>query len=144
MTIYVDSNYWIYWMDSRFPEHRYVSRTMRAAIREGILLNVTTLLEVAHYFRNLGESELITRMDKLRNLTTLTLTELDVVTAEEALRILARDSGKGIGGRDAVILAAMRVKGAKRILTHDKDFKRVDGIRVIDSIPSNISTVSRK
>jgi predicted nucleic acid-binding protein len=111
---------------------------MRAAIREGIVLNFTSLLEVAHYFRNLGETELTSRMDKLRNLTTLNLADLDAATAEEALSILAKDSGKGIGGRDAVIVATMRMKGVKRILTHDKDFKRVAGIRVMDSIPPNI------
>ena len=83
MTIYVDSNYWIYWMDKRHLEHSYVTRTMRAAIREGILLNLTSLLEVAHYFRNLGEAELVARMDKLRNLTTLSLTDLDAATAQE-------------------------------------------------------------
>ena len=136
MTVYVDSNYWVYWMDSRQPEHRYVSRAMRAAIREGILLNLVSFLEVAHYFRNLGESELQLRMDKLRNLTTLTLAELDSVTADEALRILGRHSSVGIGGREAAVLATMRVRGVKRILTHDRDFKKVKEIKVVDSIPA--------
>jgi predicted nucleic acid-binding protein len=135
LTVYVDSNYWVYWMDSRHPEHRHVSRSMKAAIREGILLNFMNLLEIAHYFRGLGESELLSRMDKLRNLTTLTLTELDSATTDEALRILGRYSSAGIGGRDAVVLATMRLHGVKRILTHDKDFKRVKGIKVVDSIP---------
>jgi len=130
-------------MDKRHLEHSYVTRTMRAAIREGILLNLTSLLEVAHYFRNLGEAELVARMDKLRNLTTLTLTDLDAATAEEALKILAKDSDKGIGGRDAVILATMHLKGVKRILTHDKAFKRLDGIRVVDPIPPNIPKPAR-
>ena len=73
MTIYVDSNYW---MDSRHAERRYVSRTMRAAIRERTLLNFTSLLEVAHYFIGLGEAEFMSRMARLRNLTALNLSDL--------------------------------------------------------------------
>lgn len=134
----MDSNYWIYWMDSRHPEHRHVSKAMRAAIREGILLNLTSLLEVAHYFRDLGEAQLLSTMDKLRNLTTLNLAELDTTTADEALRILGRYSEMGIGGRDAVILATMQLHGVKRILTHDRDFRKVKGIRVIDFIQARM------
>ncbi len=138
MTVYVDSNYWIYWMDSRHPEHRHVSKAMRAAIREGILLNLTSLLEVAHYFRDLGEAELASTMDKLRNLTTLNLAELDTATADEALRIIGKYSEIGIGGRDAVVLATMQLHGVKRILTHDRDFRKAKGIRVIDFIPARM------
>lgn len=138
MTIYVDSNYWIYWMDRRHPEHRFVSKTMRAAIREGILLNITNLIEVAHYFRALGEPEFSSRMNKLRNLRTLTLAELDAGAANEALKILVRYANLGIGGRDAVVLATMQLHGVKRILTHDKDFRQVKGTRVIDPIPARL------
>ncbi len=134
----MDSNYWIYWMDSRHPEHRHVSKGMRAAIREGILLNLTSLLEVAHYFRDLGEAELASTMDKLRNLTTLNLAELDTATADEALRIIGKYSEIGIGGRDAVVLATMQLHGVKRILTHDRDFRKAKGIRVIDFIPARM------
>jgi predicted nucleic acid-binding protein len=108
---------------------------MRAAIKEGILLNLTTMIEVAHYFRALSAPEFSSRMDKLRNLKTLTLVELDSVTAHKALGILGRYSNLGIGGRDAVILATMQLHGVKRILTHDKDFGKVKGIRVTDSVP---------
>lgn len=115
-----------------------MSRAMKAAVREGILLSLLSLLEVAHYFRNLGETELLSRMDKLRNLTTLTLAELDSATANEALRILGKYSSVGIGGRDAAVLATMKLHGVKRILTHDRDFRRVKGISVVDSIPAKM------
>jgi len=110
---------------------------MRGAIEDGIILNLATFIEVAHYFRGLGDPEFTSRMDELRNLRTLTLTELDMSTADRAIRLLAR-YGKlaGIGGRDSVILATMQLHGIKRILTHDKDFKKVKGIKVVDSIPS--------
>lgn len=135
MTVYVDSNCWIYWMDRRHSEHRFVARPMRAAIKEGITLNIATFIEVAHYFRALGEPEFSSRMDKLRNLKTLTLVDLDMRTADEALTFLARYGKAGIGGRDAVILATMKLHGVKRILTHDRDFRKVKEIRVADPIP---------
>lgn len=138
MTVYVDSNYWVYWMDRRQPEHRFVTKPMRAAIREGILLSLATLIEVAHYFRGLGEPEFSHRMDKLRSLRTLTSVELDTRVTGEALRILGRYGGVGVGGRDAVILATMRLHGVTRILTHDRDFSRVKGIRVMDTIPERL------
>lgn len=75
-------------------------------------------------------------MNKLRNLTTLNLAELDTTTADEALSILGRHSERGIGGRYAVVLATMQLHGAKRILTHDRNVRKVKGIRVIDFIPA--------
>lgn len=138
MTVYVDSNYWIYWMDRRHPEAEFVTPTMRAAVKESIILNVTSFIEVAHYFRTLGEPEFSSRMDELRNLRTLTLVELDLTTADQALRFLAQYAKVGIGGRDAVILATMKLHGVKRILTHDRDFRKVKEIRVVDSIPGRL------
>ena len=138
MTVYVDSNYWIYWMDRRHPEHEFVTPTMRAAVKESIILNVTSFIEVAHYFRTLGEPEFSSRMDEVRNLRTLTLVELDLTTADQALRFLAQYAKVGIGGRDAVILATMKLHGVKRILTHDRDFRKVKEIRVVDSIPGRL------
>ena len=138
MTVYVDSNYWIYWMDRRHPEHRFVTGAMREAIEDGIILNVMTLVEVAHYFRGLEGPEFSSRMDKLRNLRTLTLTELDLTTTDKAIRLLSRYGGVGIGGRDAVVLATMQLHGIKRILTHDRDFTKVKGIRVVDPIPQRL------
>jgi len=138
LTVYVDSNYWIYWMDRRHPEHRFVTQTMRAAVKEGIILNVASFIEVAHYFRTLGEPEFSSRMDEVRNLRTLTLVELDLTTADQALRFLAQYEKVGIGGRDAVILATMKLHGVKRILTHDRDLRKVKEIRVADSIPERL------
>ena len=138
MTVYVDSNYWIYWMDRRHPEHKFVVRVMRQAIEDGIILNLATLIEVAHYFRGLEKCDLSSRMDKLRNLRTLTLVELDLATADKAVRLLARYGKAGVGGRDAVVLATMQLHEVKRILTHDRDFRKVKGITVIDTIPQRL------
>jgi len=138
LSVYVDSNYWIYWMDRRHREHRFVVQPMRRAISEGILLNLMTFIEVAHYFRTLGEPEFMSRMNRLRNLRTLTLTELDMTTSDVAVSVLSRYGRLGIGGRDAVILATMQLHRVKRILTHDRDFTKVKGIKVIDPIPQRL------
>jgi len=111
---------------------------LNSSLKEGIILNVASFIEVAHYFRALGEPEFSSRMDELRNLRTLTLAELDMTTADQALRFLARYGKIGIGGRDAVILATMKLHGIKRILTHDRDFGKVKEIRVVDPIPRRL------
>jgi len=138
LTVYVDSNYWIYWMDRRHPEHEFVARAMRRAVKDGIILNVATLIEVAHYFRGLEQHEFSSRVDEMRNLSTLTLVDLDLATADIAVRLLARYAKAGLGGRDAVILATMQLQGVERILTHDRDFRKVKGIAVIDAIPQRL------
>jgi len=111
---------------------------MRRAIKDGIILSIATLIEVAHYFRGLEEPELSSRVNKMRNLSTLTLVGLDLVTADIAVRLLARYAKAGVGGRDAVILATMQLHGVKRIVTHDRDFRKVKGITVIDAIPQRL------
>jgi hypothetical protein len=133
--IYVDSNYWIYWLDSRLPEHRHVIAAMRRALAGGVLMNYVTLVEIAHYLRLLPEDEFSSRLSTVQNLSTLTLADLDHETTRVALEALPRYSSRGLGGRDSVILATMKARGVRDILTHDRAFESVEGIRVIDTIP---------
>jgi len=135
--IYVDTNYWIYWFDQRLPEHKYVIETMRDAIHEGIILNVITLIEVAHYFRYLSEEDFLRRQRTIQNLSTLTFVNLDLDLAELAFEHLEKYAKIGIGGRDSVILATMRTTETRRIATHDAVFKKIEKIEVIDPIPQN-------
>ncbi|GAH78895.1 unnamed protein product, partial [marine sediment metagenome] len=44
----------------------------------------------------------------------------------------------GIGGRDASILALMRSAGIKKICTHDKAFKKIPNLEVIDPTELNL------
>lgn len=132
--IYVDANYWIYWFDSRLPEHKHVLKTMREALREGIILNVVTLIEVAHYLRNLAEKEFLDKLSKIQSLASIKFVNLDMELLSVALKQLVKYARVGIGGRDSVILATMKALGVKRIATHDKVFARIEGLEVIDSI----------
>jgi hypothetical protein len=76
--IYVDANFWIYWFDQRLPEHKHVLKPMRKAIQEGVVLSVVTLMEVAHYFRNLAGEEFHEKLDAIQSLTTLKIVDFDV------------------------------------------------------------------
>lgn len=133
--MYVDANYWIYWFDERLPEHKHVLSTMRESIREGILMNVVTLIEVAHYFGHLPREDFLDRMTAIQNLDTLTLVNLDEEISRLAFEQLTEYAKIGIGGRDSVILATMKATAVKRIATHDSVFKRVKSLKVIDPIP---------
>lgn len=133
--IYVDANYWIYWFDARLPEHQFVRDAMRSAVREGIIMNVITVLEIAHYLRLLPEHEFRRRMDYIMRLSTLTLIPIDVDLLNKALKMLVKYARLGIGSRDSVILATMREMGVTRILTHDKTFRKIDWVEVVDVIP---------
>ena len=44
----------------------------------------------------------------------------------------------GIGGRDATIISFMKSNNIKAICTHDKSFKRVPDLEVVDPIPNII------
>ncbi len=81
------------------------------------------------------EPEFSSRIDKIRNLRTLTVADLDTSTAELAIDLLARYVKTGIGGRHAGVLATMRVHRIKRIPTHDRHFRKIKGIRIVDAIP---------
>ena len=133
--IYVDSNYWIYWLDSRLPEHEHVMKTMRGAIREGIAMNYVTLLEVAHYLRSLPKQEFVELTGAILNLSTLTFFDLDDRIADLALRMVPEYAGGGLGSRDCAILATMKLSGVRKIATHDQAFAAIDGIEVFDAIP---------
>lgn len=137
--IYVDSNYWIYWLDSRLPEHDHVMKTMKSAIREGIAMNYVTLLEVAHYLRLLPKEEFVELTGAILNLSTLTLFDLDSRVADLALGMVPEHAGEGLGSRDCAILATMRLSGVRKIATHDRAFSALEGIEVVDSIPRRAS-----
>ncbi len=137
--IYVDSNYWIYWLDSSLPEHEHVTKTMRGAIREGIAMNYVTLLEVAHYLRSLPKEEFAELTSAILNLSTLTLFDLDGRVSDLALGMVPEHAGDGLGGRDCAILATMKLYGVRKIATHDRAFAAVEGIEVVDSIPRRTS-----
>lgn len=136
--IYIDSNYWIYWLDPTLPEHRHVTKIMSEAVESGLTTNYVTLLEVAHHLRNLPKGEFLTVMESIKSLSTLTLSEFDAQTASLALDLLPQYAPTGLGGRDCIILSSMQLAGVRNIATHDRAFKGIKGIKVVDDIPLKI------
>ena len=131
---YIDANYWIYWFDERLPEHISVNESMESAIRGGVVLSTVTLMEVAHYFRNIPANVLEEKMKMITSLSTLTLVDFTYTILQSSIGFLSEYSVSGLGGRDCVILATMKTIGSKVLLTHDKAFKKVKGIKIIDEI----------
>ena|SRR5579872_1820250 len=135
--IFVDTNYWIYYLDSRLPEHKYVKKTMRNAIQSGLMTSYVSILEVGHFLRKLPRLEFQEYMGLIQGLSTLRILELDKETASLALDLLPNLAIKGLGGRDCIIVATMKLVGIREIATHDQAFKTVEGVEVIDDIPRN-------
>jgi predicted nucleic acid-binding protein len=130
--IYVDSNYWIYWLDGRLPEHKRVLPAMREAIESGILMNYVTLMEIGHYLRRLPYRAFIPKIEMILNLSTLVFADLDDRITRSAMEMLPRYSGKGLGVRDCVVIATMLDHELKDIMTHDIAFSRIADIRHVD------------
>ncbi|MFQ6086042.1 MAG: hypothetical protein ACE5OY_07250 [Candidatus Bathyarchaeia archaeon] len=53
---------------------------------------------MTHYFRRLPPKEFQEKMERVRNLSTLTLVDLDVVLAELAFKHMKRYAQIGVGG----------------------------------------------
>lgn len=131
---YIDANYWIYWFDERLPEHDSVDRVMQSAIRGGAVVSTVTLMEVAHYFRTFPSDLLAEKMDTIASLSTLDLVDFTSGILIDSIEFLSTYSQSGLGGRDCVILATMKSIGSRVLLTHDKAFKNVKNIKIIDEI----------
>jgi uncharacterized protein len=133
--IVIDSNIWCYYLDRSAKEHRTVADFLeKIFVKKEIYVTTVILMEVAHFlFRNLGAVDGKEKMDVLLSLP-LSVLDFDYATLTESSAILAQNLHRGIGGRDATILAAMKKLKAKAIMTHDKAFQRVEGISVIDPV----------
>jgi predicted nucleic acid-binding protein len=133
--VYIDANYWIYWFDERLPEHIHVNESMQSAIRGKVVLSTVTLMEISHYLRNLPVNVLEENIKMITSLSTLTLVDFTYDILQSSIGFLSKYSISGLSGRDCVILATMEATRSKVLLTHDKAFKKVNGIRIIDEIP---------
>ena len=130
----IDSNIWAYSMDSTVPEHRRAARAVDRALEGDVLVNTVIQIEVAHYLvKRLGAVAGKEAADLFLTFP-LTVDGLDPALLRDALRLLARYSDVGIGGRDASLLASMEKHGIARILTHDATFRRVDWVEVVDPV----------
>jgi predicted nucleic acid-binding protein len=131
--IFIDSNIWCYYFDRSAMEHDIVSEKLEQALNEGVAINTVVEMEVAHYLiKNLGVLGK-KKMDVFLSFH-MQVVDFDQYLAKRSIELLAKFSQTGIGGRDATILAAMEELGIKKLMTHDRAFKRIDSIEVVDPI----------
>ena len=131
--IFIDSNIWCYYLDRSAQEHDVVSESLELVLEGCVAINTVVAMEVAHYLiKNLGHLGK-KKMDLFLSYP-MEIVDFDKSLARKSIEYLAIYSQTGIGGRDATILASMQELGIHRLMTHDRAFKRIDFIEVIDPI----------
>ena len=141
--ITIDSQIWIYYLDSNAAENSNVINYLDGKNNDGVIfkekifVSAIIPLEVAHnFFRNEEipvekAYEIIMNTFHLKNLE---IKELTISIMDIALKIVAKNRKKGIGGRDAVILAMMEQDQIETIITHDKNILKLNNLRRIDPV----------
>jgi len=137
--IFIDSNYWIYLFDETTNEHSYVKNHFDEIYEDSILaVNVIVMIEVMHYLvKRLGATlakdkwELFSSIDFA--IGNLNFKDLDSVFVE-----FSKYSHYGIGGRDATIIAFLKSSNILNLCTHDKSFRNIPDLNIIDPIPDDL------
>lgn len=131
---FVDSNIWCYYFDRSAQENDAVSEKLEQVLDDGVAINTVVAIEVAPYLiKNLGSNEGKNKMDVFLSYP-MEIMDLDQYLARKSVEYLAKYSQTGIGGRDATILASMEELEINKLMTHDRAFKRLDFIEVVDPI----------
>ena len=131
--IFIDSNIWCYFFDRCAQEHDLVSEELENALDGSVAINTVVEMEVAHYLiKNLGAVGK-RKMDVFLSFP-MEIVDFNQDLAKRSIELLSRFSQTGIGGRDATIMASMEELGTKKLMTHDRAFKRIDTIEVMDPV----------
>ena len=139
--IFVDTNIWCYYFDTRLPEHERIREPLRGILRtEEIAVNTVTVMEVAHYLtRNLDEAEAREKVESFTNLRNMNVIDFDKALMTTALEYLTKYAkSDGLGGRDSTILASLDKLKIEILFTHDKTLGALAqkiGVKLIDPIP---------
>lgn len=133
--MFIDSNIWCYYFDSQAKEHSKVAKALeKAAEKEELLVNTVILMEVSHFLvKNLGAVRGKQHIDILLSMP-IRIVSFDQSSFVAAVMALTEHTHSGIGGRDATILATMKQEGTRRLFTHDRAFRRISDVNVIDPI----------
>lgn len=143
--IAIDSNIWIYYLDPTLDEHEHAAGYIEEVLKnEEILISTIIWLEVSHYLyrvSSIPKEKLESVLRKLARLSSMHVMDFDMESYLETIKTLneLRNSSVSLGGRDASIVAMMRRMKVRTIVTHDKDFKRLEGkgmLHVQDPVPS--------
>ena len=126
--LFVDSNIWCYYFDQRLPEHVYVRDAMREIIKsEEIACNTIIVMEVAHYLvRHFTEKIASKKIEYFINLGNMQIADFNRQALNQTVEsLLAYGFAEGLGGRDATVIATMKLQNVTKILSHDGIFRRL-------------------
>ena len=141
--ITIDTQILVYFFDPNCLENSnilsWIQNDKKKGIiyNENIVLNAIVPMEIAHNLfrvKNLSTNKIITNITNLISLNNVTIHEINREVIIASLEILKKIGNAGIGGRDSLILATMRMKNIKKIATHDKDILRIVDIERIDPV----------
>lgn len=139
--IFIDSNIWCYYFDSRMPEHNIVREPIRQILKASreIICNTIVIMEIAHYLvRHFKEEDARNKIEHFIKLGNMKILDFDAKLMTESLdNLLNYNYSYGLGGRDSTILATMNLNGVKTLMTHDSVFKRLSNSKhynIIDPI----------
>lgn len=133
--IFIDSNIWCYYFDKSAKEHEDVVDYLEKVLQDkDVLMNTVVVMEIAHYLiKNLGPVKGREKIDQLLTFP-FKIADFDFTKMEDSIDMLKTYSTQGIGGRDATIIASMKENDIEKLLTHDKAFKRIEEIKVVDPV----------
>ena len=118
--ILIDTNIIIYYLKG----HEVISDWLEMQIAKGETLAISTLSVVELLgFKNITSTEQ-TAINRL--LQTIIIVDVDIIIAHEAVRVRQQHN---VGTVDAVIAATAKILAAE-LVTNDKNFRKVLGIRV--------------
>jgi predicted nucleic acid-binding protein len=126
--LFVDSNIWCYYFDARLPEHVPVRDAMRQIIKsQQIACNTVIVMEVAHYLvRHFPEKIARKKIETFINLANIDIADFNRQAMNQTIEtLLAYAYNEGLGGRDATVIASMKLQNIKKIVSHDDIFKRL-------------------
>jgi predicted nucleic acid-binding protein len=126
--LFVDSNIWCYYFDQRLSEHTFVRVAMGEIIKsEEMACNTVVVMEVAHYLvRHFTEKIARKKIEYFINLSNMQILDFNrQVLTGTVENLLTYAYAEGLGGRDATVIAAMKLQNIKKIVSHDDIFKRL-------------------
>jgi len=133
--LFIDTNIWCYYFDISAKEHEKAATYIESILgKKEIAMNSLVIIEISHYLiKNLGPVNGKEGVEKVLAFPFI-VQDFDYNLLLKSIDLLSKYSHTGIGGRDATILATMENLGIKQLVTHDKSFKKIDFIEVIDPL----------
>jgi predicted nucleic acid-binding protein len=134
--VFIDSNYWIYLLDKTCNEHDYVANHFKDLYDAASLaINTVIMVEVMHYLvKRLGPTVAKKKWQLFSSIDFI-VGNLEFEQLDKIFEVLAKFSHLGIGGRDATVISFMEANNITQLCTHDKAFKKMPNIEIIDPIP---------